>query len=81
MNLPHLTWEQAQARHLWPASAFLPLGITAGAIRKRASRGPLRPVAIGPRGCRLYRYHDVVGHADGGVASPDAPRSVTLGRR
>jgi hypothetical protein len=64
VSLPRLSWDEAEARHVWPAAAFREVGIKPATVRKRASRGELRPVALGPRGCKLYRFIDVVGHAE-----------------
>lgn len=73
MNLPRLTWDQARAANLWSADAFAAVGVKPATIRKRASRGPLEPAAIGPRGCKLYRYADVMGHADGAPVGDRCP--------
>lgn len=62
-----MTWDEARAAHYWPAQAFEAVGIPAGTVRRWASQGRLRPVALGPGGgrgrggrpVRLYAYADV----------------------
>lgn len=67
MSLPRMTWDQARAANLWPADAFEAMGVKAATVRKRASRPSKRKLhaaAVGPRGCKLYRYADVMQHAE-----------------
>lgn len=63
-DLPRCTWDQAAILNWWPARAFKEVGINPATVRQWAHRNHIRPVAIGPRGAKLYDYADVVRHAD-----------------
>jgi hypothetical protein len=63
-DLPRYSWDEARERWLWPPDAFGRLGIKPATIRKWASRGHIKAAGKGPRGCRLYRYAEVVRHAE-----------------
>ena len=58
------TWDQAEIMGWYSAQSFKAVGIEAATIRQWASRGFIRPVAVGPRGAKLYAYDEVVRHAD-----------------
>lgn len=70
--LDRYTWDQATIINAWSPAAFAAVGIKAATIRQWAARGRIEPVGIGPNGCKLYSYEDVVRHAERPTASPVA---------
>lgn len=68
-DLPRYTWDQATILHVWSADAFAAVGINPATVRKWASRDQIQPVAVGPRGCKLYDYQQVVRHAERNTSS------------
>lgn len=68
-ELPVVTWTQAGVMNWWPAGSFQAVGLNPATVRKWASRGLFHPVAIGPKGCVLYRYEHVMQAANRRVES------------
>lgn len=74
-DLPRHDWEEARARQLWPSAAFKAVGINPATIRQWAARDAISKAAIGPNGCVLYDYAEVVKYAGARVvAKPDDSR-------
>lgn len=54
------TWDQAAIINAWSPAAFEAVGIKAATVRQWAARGHITAIGIGPNGCRLYSYEDVI---------------------
>lgn len=54
MNLPALTWAEAERRHLATARGFTALNIPPGTIRRWAHEQRITAIAKAPRGAHLY---------------------------
>lgn len=76
-ELQRYTWDQAKALHAWSPSAFVAVGIKASTVRKWASRGHIAAVGVGPNGCKLYLFEEVVRHARRAAVSAE-PGNTSL---
>lgn len=63
-SLPKYNWDQATILRLATANGFRAVGINPGTIRSWVNRGAFKPVGKAPGGAHLYRYDDVVDHAE-----------------